>query len=155
MTSKTFRVDSETLTLIDRYLKSHPNGQKSISEAITRCITTLKEADSGKHSMLEETSIVLLVKPKKDFKKIVTKKYGKKGPYKVSKVVKSFTQTNEGFYSLEGSESIYPAEWFQEIPAENKTIFLPYLLAIVWGIMLFGSGYAIAILQYVCMLTLL
>jgi hypothetical protein len=156
MTIKAFKVDTDTLTLIDRYLKTHPEGQKTIEEAFAKCITTLNEADSGKHSMIEETAIVLLVKPKRDYKKIVTKKYGKKGPYKVSKVIKSFAQKNSGFYNLEGSQEIYPADWFQEVPAKaDSSSFLPYLFAIIWGLLLFSGGYALGIMQYTYIFMLL
>jgi len=155
MTIKAFKVDTETLTLIDQYLKAHPEGQGRITNAITKCISTLNEVDSGKHSMLEETAVTFLVEPKKDYKKIVSKKYGKKGPYQVSKTIKSYTHAGSGFYNLEGSQDIYPADWFQDVRSRtNGESLLPYLYAILWSVFIFSGGYALGILQYtyICML---
>jgi hypothetical protein len=142
--------------LIDRYLSTHPEGQKAISEAFTKCVAALNEAETGKHPMLEESSIALLVEPKKEFKKMVTKKYGKKGPYRVAKQIKSFTQhTSDGFYNLEGSESIYPADWFQPVRNSAPFNYSPYLMAIIWGLLLFSGGYSLGILQYAYIFMLL
>lgn len=156
MTIKAFKVDTETLVLIDRYLKSNPEGHKNISKAIIKSITTLNETENGKHPMLEESSIALVVKPKKDYKKIVIKKYGKKGPYKVSKVVKSFAQTGEGFYTLEGSEGLFPTDWFQEVPQNKEGPRLSAILTlIIWGALLFSGGYSLGLLQYMYIFMLL
>jgi len=157
MAMKAFKVDTETLALIDHYLKTNPEGHKNISQAIVKCITTLNETQRTKHLMLEESSIALLVKPKKDYKKIVIKKYGKKGPYNVTKVVKSFAQAGDGFYNLEGSDGLYPTDWFQEVPAIQKSPSQLYsiMLLIFWGALLFSGGYSLGLLQYMYIFMLL
>lgn len=157
MTMKTFKVDTETLVLIDQYLKAHPNGQQNISEAIIKSITTLNEADSGKHQMLTESSLELVVTPKKEFSTVVKKKYGKKGPYKVSRTVKSFAQVTDGFYTLDGSESLYPTEWFEIIPEKAEEIpsrLSNHLTAIIWGIVFLAMGYTVGIMHFMYILML-
>lgn len=151
MTIKAFKVDIETLALIDRYLRLNPEGHKNISQAIIKCITTLNDTEKSKHPMLEESSVALVVSPKKDYKKIVVKKHGKKGPYQVSKVVKSFTQTGDGFYTLEGSDGLYPTDWFQKTsaPKESSQLY-SIMLLIFFGALLFTGGYSLGLLQYLC-----
>lgn len=157
MTIKAFKVDIETLALIDRYLKLNPEGHKNISQAITKCISSLNETEKAKHPMLEESSVALVVIPKKDYKKIVIKKHGKKGPYRVNKVVKSFTQTGDGFYTFEGSDGLFPTDWFQEVtptPQKNNSLY-SIMLLIFYGALLFSGGYSLGLLQYMYVFMLL
>lgn len=155
MTMKVFKVETETLELIDAYLKTHADGVRKISDVISKSIITLNEAEIGKHDMLEATSVNLTVIPKSDFLETVSKKYGKTGPYKVRKTVKSFAQVNSDYYTLEGSENLYPTEWFNTAPAPLSTPKELSTGSLAWIVMAFIFGYVLSAMQVVYFIMLI
>jgi len=154
MVKKAFKVDTETLALIDSYLKRNPEGQQKIVTAITKSIVALTTADSGKHLMFDSQNTSVMVKPKKEFRSVLKKKLGK-GPYQVTKTVKSFTHVSDGFYILENCDELYPISWFDELSCYDEPAFLSPFKLIVWGLMLFTCGYAVGILPLLYFLILI
>lgn len=160
---RALKVDTHTLALIDEFIKTDPDGHKKISDTISTGIKALTEAPQARHEMLGEDFTTKLVKPKKETKKAVCKKYGKKGPYTVKRTIKSHLG-KETFYLLEGSDKIYPAEWFDDVVVtDSRTVvsdifgyFLSDLLGIVMCIAFFiAAGYSLAVLQFVYIMFLI
>lgn len=154
MTIKAFRVDTKTLALIDSYLEKNPDGQKKISETLAASIAKLNEEQTASYPMLKETTLFIDVVAKRPFRKAIKAKHGQKGPYKVVKTITSFTG-RDTFYVLEGSDSLFPAEWFQLVPPQKEGQ-LPQLVGLIlWSVFLFAGGYSLGILQYIYLMMLL
>lgn len=159
MTIKALKVDTTTLALIDQFIKSDPEAHKKLSDMLASSIKLYTEAQGAKHLMLKEDTQQKLVRAKKTTKKLVIQKHGKKGPYTVKKTVQSMTG-RDSYYLLDGSDSVFPTDWFDEVQPVEPTpsrvgIIVQIFGVLLWSALLFLSGYSLGMIQYIFLLSML